>query len=101
MSCEYPFTNYCTFAYFFEKTDVILTMTIKQGELLSTINSTADLRRLEPRQLPQLCDEIRQFIIDVVCINPGHLGASLGTVEMAVAIHYVFDTPSDKLIWDV
>lgn len=71
------------------------------GKLLSTINTPSDLRKLREEELPVLCAEIRQFIIDVISANPGHLGASLGTVELAVAIHYAFNTPSDKLIWDV
>lgn len=69
--------------------------------LLQTINSPADLKSLEVKQLPQLCHEIRAFIIEETSQNPGHVGSSLGAVELAVAIHYVFDTPYDKLIWDV
>jgi 1-deoxy-D-xylulose-5-phosphate synthase len=76
-------------------------MTPATGPLLAQINNPDDLKKLRVDQLPQLCDEIRQFIIDVISINPGHLGASLGAVELAVALHYVFDTPNDKLIWDV
>lgn len=72
-----------------------------QGKLLQTINSPADLRRLKEEDLPELCKEIRQFIIEVISSNPGHLGASLGAVELAVSIHYAFNTPVDKLIWDV
>lgn len=71
------------------------------GLLLNTINSPSDIRKLRPEQLPALCHEIRQFIIEVISSNPGHLGASLGAVELAVAVHYVFNTPDDKLIWDV
>jgi 1-deoxy-D-xylulose-5-phosphate synthase len=71
------------------------------GKLLQKINSPADLRKLDDDQLPVLCNEMRQFIIEVISANPGHLGASLGAVELAVAIHYAFDTPNDKLIWDV
>ena len=71
------------------------------GTLLSKINSPADLKKLSEEQLPQVCDEIRHFIIEVISANPGHLAASLGAVELAVAIHYVFDTPKDKLVWDV
>ncbi len=71
------------------------------GPLLATINSPDDLRRLPEEQLPQLCTEIRQYIIEVLSTNPGHLGASLGAVELAVAIHYAYNTPDDKLIWDV
>ncbi len=76
-------------------------MTLKAGELLSAINTPEDLRNLKTDQLPQLCDELREFIIDAACINPGHFGASLGVVELTVALHYVFKTPHDKLIWDV
>jgi len=71
------------------------------GKLLATINSPADLRRLSDDDLPILCEEIRQFIIEEVSHHPGHLGASLGAVELAVAIHDVFNTPYDNLIWDV
>ncbi|MEI6886002.1 MAG: 1-deoxy-D-xylulose-5-phosphate synthase [Bacteroidota bacterium] len=76
-------------------------MTPAIGPLLAHINNPDDLRKLRIDQLPQLCAEIRQFIIDVISINPGHLGASLGAVELSVAVHYVFDTPNDKVIWDV
>ncbi len=76
-------------------------MTLKAGGLLSQINSPDDLKRLDSDQLERLCKEVRRFIIDSVCLNPGHFGASLGVVELTVAIHYVFDTPVDKLIWDV
>ena len=69
--------------------------------LLSEILTPEDLRKLEPVLLPQICSELRQFIIDVVCNNPGHFGASLGVVELTVALHYVFNTPYDKIIWDV
>lgn len=71
------------------------------GALLQQVNSPEDLRKLSLEELPALCKEIRQFIIEVMSSNPGHLGASLGAVEIAVAIHYVFNTPDDKLIWDV
>lgn len=71
------------------------------GTLLQQVNSPADLKNLSEDKLPLLCKEIREFIIEIMSKNPGHLGASLGAVEIAVAIHYVFDTPDDKLIWDV
>ena len=74
---------------------------IAPGKLLATINSPDELRKLDEDDLPLLCSELRQYIIDVVSHHPGHLGASLGAVELAVAIHYVFNTPYDKLIWDV
>jgi len=71
------------------------------GKILASINSPADLKGLSYDELNTLCAEIRQYIIDVICTNPGHFGASLGTVELTVALHYVFNTPNDKLIWDV
>jgi 1-deoxy-D-xylulose-5-phosphate synthase len=71
------------------------------NNLLSSINSPADLRQLDVHQLPQLAQELRDFIIDVVSVKEGHLGASLGVVELTIALHYVFDTPNDCLIWDV
>ncbi|MBE0663094.1 MAG: 1-deoxy-D-xylulose-5-phosphate synthase [Bacteroidales bacterium] len=76
-------------------------MTTEPGKLLATINTPADLRQLPEDLLPALCDELRQYIIDVVSLNPGHLGASLGVVELTVALHHVFNTPFDRLIWDV
>jgi len=76
-------------------------MSPEQGKILSLINSPTDLKKLSEKDLPQLCDEIRKFIIEIISANPGHLGASLGAVEIAVALHYVFNTPDDKLIWDV
>ncbi|HEX2921283.1 MAG TPA: 1-deoxy-D-xylulose-5-phosphate synthase [Bacteroidales bacterium] len=69
--------------------------------LLSKIITPEDLRKLQPEDLIQVSAELRQFIIDVVCNNPGHFGASLGVVELSVALHYVFNTPYDRLIWDV
>jgi 1-deoxy-D-xylulose-5-phosphate synthase len=69
--------------------------------LLERINSPEDLRKLDPEQLLQVSSEVRQFIIDEVCNNPGHFGASLGVVELTVALHFVFNTPYDKIIWDV
>jgi 1-deoxy-D-xylulose-5-phosphate synthase len=72
------------------------------GELLKQINLPSDLRtKISEDQLPQLCDELRDFIIDVVSKKGGHFGASLGVVELTVALHYVFNTPYDKLVWDV
>lgn len=68
---------------------------------LNKINSPVDLRKLNEEDLPEVCAEIRSLIIKETSKNPGHLGASLGAVEMAVAIHYVFNTPDDRLIWDV
>ncbi len=73
----------------------------KEDNLLSKITTPEDLRKLDPADLIQVSSELRQYIIDVVCNNPGHFGASLGVVELTVALHYVFNTPYDKLIWDV
>ncbi len=70
-------------------------------ELLSKIEYPADLRKLDIDQLPQLCDELRQDIIEEVSVNPGHFASSLGVVEITVALHYVFNTPDDRIVWDV
>ena len=69
--------------------------------LLSHIDSPDDLRRLSPDQLPQLCQELRQDIIQELSRNPGHFAASLGTVELTVALHYIYQTPYDRIVWDV
>ena len=69
--------------------------------LLDTVHYPADLRALDKSQLPQLADELRQEMISAVSVTGGHLGAGLGVVELTVAVHYVFDTPKDKLVWDV
>ena len=69
--------------------------------LLDNINNPADLRKLQINQLPDLAQELRDFIINVVATKEGHLGASLGVVELTIALHYVFDTPNDLLVWDV
>ena len=69
--------------------------------LLKNINNPTDLRHLDEAQLPQVAQELRDFIIDIVSVKEGHLGASLGVVELTIALHYVFNTPNDLLIWDV
>src|SRR3990172_4419012 len=69
--------------------------------LLSRINSPVDVKKLERNQLGQLADELRSFMIHTISKTGGHLAASLGTVELTVALHYVFETPKDKLVWDV
>lgn len=69
--------------------------------ILNQIDYPADLRKLPVESLPEVCSELRQYIIDVLSENPGHLGASLGTVELTVALHYVFNTPYDRIVWDV
>ncbi len=68
---------------------------------LDNISNPSDLRKLNPEQLPQLAKELRAFIIDIVATKEGHLGASLGVVELTIALHYLFDTPNDLLVWDV
>ena len=76
-------------------------MDIKAGELLEQINFPADLKKFKEKDLEQICQELRQYIIDVVSVNGGHFGASLGVVELSVALHYVLNTPNDLLVWDV
>src|SRR5688572_8961454 len=71
------------------------------GPLLARINSPADLKGLTELEIEQLCNELRQYIIDLVSVKGGHFGASLGVVELTVALHHVFNTPSDQLVWDV
>lgn len=76
-------------------------MTLKNTKYLHRINSPADLKQLNVDELPLYCSELREFIISEVSTNPGHLGSSLGALEIAVAIHYVYDTPQDRVVWDV
>ncbi|HPE74952.1 MAG TPA: 1-deoxy-D-xylulose-5-phosphate synthase [Draconibacterium sp.] len=73
----------------------------KKGSLLEKINSPDDLKKLNIDELPEVCNDLRSFIIDELSVNPGHFGASLGVVELTVALHYVYNTPYDQLIWDV
>ena len=75
--------------------------TNEQENLLEQIQIPADLRKLSLDQLEQVCRELRNYIIAILSENPGHLGASLGTVELTVALHYVFNTPIDRIVWDV
>ena len=70
-------------------------------KLLNQIQTPDDLRKLDVGELPQLCDELRHFIVEELSVNPGHLASSLGVVELTVALHYVFDTPEDRIVWDV
>jgi 1-deoxy-D-xylulose-5-phosphate synthase len=76
-------------------------MLITPGKFLALINDPEDLKKLDKPQLVQLCEELRHFIIDNVSVYGGHFGASLGVVELTVALHYVFNTPYDQLVWDV
>ncbi|OYW18350.1 MAG: 1-deoxy-D-xylulose-5-phosphate synthase, partial [Sphingobacteriales bacterium 12-47-4] len=76
-------------------------MEITPGPLLRTIGSPEDLKKIPREKLHQVCDELRQYIIDVVSVHGGHFGASLGVVELTVALHYIYNTPYDQLVWDV
>ncbi len=76
-------------------------MHITPGPLLKSIDSPADLKKIPRENLHQVCDELRQYIIDVVSVHGGHFGASLGVVELSVALHYIYNTPYDQLVWDV
>ena len=70
-------------------------------KLLTSIDTPEDLRKLKAEQLPEVCKELRQKIIDELSCNPGHFGSSLGVIELTVALHYVFNTPYDRIVWDV
>src|SRR5829696_929252 len=76
-------------------------MQIPAGALLQNINSPDDLKKVPKEKLYQVCDELRQYIIDVVSVHGGHFAASLGVVELSVALHYIYNTPYDQLVWDV
>ncbi len=78
-----------------------LSVTVRSTPLLDRIKTPDDLRRLDPSQLRQVADELRQETVDAVAVTGGHLGAGLGVIELTVALHYVFDTPNDRLVWDV
>lgn len=94
-ACVHPILNLTIFAPDLCPNDA------KMYELLKTVDTPADLKRLRVDQLPQLCDELRRFVIEQLSHDPGHFAASLGVIELTVALHYVFDTPYDKLVWDV
>jgi 1-deoxy-D-xylulose-5-phosphate synthase len=76
-------------------------MNIQPGKLLQQINSPADLKKFSKEDLPKICDELRQYIVDVVSVHGGHFAASLGVIELSVALHYIYNTPYDQLVWDV
>ncbi|MDE6217811.1 MAG: 1-deoxy-D-xylulose-5-phosphate synthase, partial [Muribaculaceae bacterium] len=76
-------------------------MTGESYPLLSKINSPSDLRKLTPGELPEVCAEIRRFLIANLSCNPGHFASSMGAVDIIVALHYVFDTPTDHIVYDV
>ncbi len=76
-------------------------MEIVQGKYLSKVNSPEDLKKIDRKDLPKLCEDLRQYIVDNVAAYGGHFGASLGVVELTIALHYVLNTPEDELIWDV
>ena len=86
--------EYCSFA-------VINMVSENSYKYLSTIDSPDDLKQLKSFELKSLCKELREFIIEIISTNPGHLASSLGAVEIAVAVHYIFNTPSDNVVWDV
>ncbi|MDE6689593.1 MAG: 1-deoxy-D-xylulose-5-phosphate synthase, partial [Prevotella sp.] len=73
----------------------------KKLKILSTINTPTQLRLMKPELLPRLCKELREDIVQELSVNPGHLASSLGVVELTVALHYVFNTPDDRIVWDV
>ena len=76
-------------------------MNEKEYPYISHIDSPADLKKVPVSELPKVCAELRQYIIETLSKHPGHLGSSLGAIELTVALHYVFNTPEDKLVWDV
>src|SRR6187402_3976476 len=76
-------------------------MHIEPGALLQSINNPDDLKKISREKLYQVCNELRQYIIDVVSVHGGHFAASLGVVELTVALHYTYNTPYDQLVWDV
>lgn len=82
-------------------TNISVSMKFTPGPLLAKIDNPSDLKKLKKHELVQLSQELRQFIIDIVSVNGGHFGASLGVVELTVALHYVLNTPEDQLVWDV
>ena len=96
-----PEVNECIIIYFIFGVANVVLMEENSGVLLKTINNPDDIKKLPISDLPQLCRELREFIIDSVSTNPGHFGASLGVVELTVALHYVYNTPYDAIVWDV
>src|SRR4051812_1826958 len=101
----FPFVNIIPVLVLDQKLDIFtilkLPMQITPGPLLQTIDSPDDLKKISREQLHQVCDELRQYIIDVVSVHGGHFAASLGVVELSVALHYIYNTPYDQLVWDV
>ncbi len=87
--------------YYFCKQFQVIIMKKRTYQYLNHINSPVDLKTIDKIQLPEVCNELRNFIIDEVSKNPGHLGSSLGVVELTVALHYVFNAPYDRIVWDV
>src|SRR3712207_656236 len=76
-------------------------MDSKELKLLNSIKYPSDLRKLKVEELPEVCRELREDIIQEVSVNPGHFASSLGVVELTVALHYVFEAPHDRIVWDV
>ncbi|MDE6377115.1 MAG: hypothetical protein K2K72_00045, partial [Duncaniella sp.] len=83
------------------KDSVVTDSTPSLTPLLDAIDSPQDLRRLQPGQLPAVCSELRSFLINTLSTHPGHFASSMGAVELTVALHYVFNTPYDRIVWDV
>ena len=90
-----------TGSYREEAQTIIIIVDSNHFDILNTIDSPSDLRQLKTGDLPKLCDELRRFIVQELSVNPGHLASSLGVVELTVALHYVFNTPDDRIVWDV
>ncbi len=95
------FCSYLILKYLCPHNHTRVLMNKKKFGLLSNIKYPADLRKLNVEQLPEICKELREDIIDEVSVNPGHFASSLGVVEITVALHYVFNTPEDRIVWDV
>lgn len=89
------------FSHFIESQPELKQMQIEPGELLKNIDSPDDLKKISKDELHKVCDQLRQYIIDSVSVHGGHFAASLGVVELSVAIHYAYNTPYDQLVWDV
>ena len=87
--------------YLFLQPKLTFCMEIRPGALLGNINNPDDLKKIPKDQLHQVCNELRQYTIDIVSVHGGHFAASLGVVELSVALHYIYNTPYDQLVWDV
>jgi hypothetical protein len=100
----FPSHLFCTFHelhYLCIYIDIEMEAATSDFNLLNSIKYPADLRKLGVEQLPRLCKELRDDILKELSVNPGHMASSMGTVELTVALHYVYDTPEDRIVWDV